>query len=71
MEFGDTVEDTLQREIMDEYCTDVLKYEFLGYRDIHRNNQDRKTHWVAIDYKVLVDRDKVKNGEPHKFDSIQ
>ena len=29
-----------------------------------------KTHWVALDFKVLVDREKVKNGEPHKFDDI-
>ncbi|MDQ5951478.1 MAG: 8-oxo-dGTP diphosphatase, partial [Patescibacteria group bacterium] len=31
---------------------------------------DTKTHWIALDYKVLVDRKKTKNGEPHKFDEI-
>lgn len=70
LEFGDTVENTLRKEIMEEYCTDVISYEFLGYRDVHRENNGKKTHWLALDFKVLVDPKKVKNGEPHKFDEI-
>jgi hypothetical protein len=37
---------------------------------VHRKNRGLKTHWVALDFRVLVDRNKVKNGEPHKFDEI-
>ena len=70
IEFGETVEDTLRKEITEEYCTDVLDFEFLGYLDVHRENNGVKTHWIALDFKVLVDRKKVKNGEPHKFDEI-
>lgn len=70
LEFADTVENTLKKEILEEYCTDVIDFEFLGYRDVHRENNGKKTHWVALDFKVLVDRDQVKNGEPHKFDEI-
>lgn len=71
LEFLDTVENTLRKEILEEYCTDVLEYEFLGYRDVHRINNGKKTHWIALDFKVLVDRDKVKNGEPHKLDAVE
>jgi len=71
LEFGDTVIDTLKKEIREEYCTDVLGYEFLGYRDVHRENAGRKTHWIALDFKVLIDRDKIRNGEPHKFDAVE
>ncbi len=70
LEFGDTIEDTLRREIGEEYGTDVISYEFLGYRDVHRIHNGQKTHWIALDFKVLVDRSKAKNGEPHKFDEI-
>lgn len=70
LEFGDTIEDTLRKEIAEEYCTDVLEYQSLGYRDVHREHEGKKTHWVAFDFLVLVDRNKVKNGEPHKFDEI-
>jgi ADP-ribose pyrophosphatase YjhB (NUDIX family) len=71
LEFGDTVESTLRKEIAEEYCTDVLEFEFLGYRDVHREHQASKTHWIALDFKVRVDRDKVQNGEPHKFDAVR
>jgi len=70
VELHDTVENTLRKEIREELCTDVLDYEFLGYRDVHREHRGEKTHWIAIDFKVLVDREKVQNGEPHKFDEI-
>ena len=70
VEFGDNVIDTVKKEIKEEYCTDVLDLEFLGYEDVHRENNGKKTHWVALDFKVKVDRGKARNGEPHKFDEI-
>jgi len=70
LEFGDTVENTLRKEIKEEYSTDVLDFEFLGYRDVHREHEGMPTHWIALDFKVLVDPAKVAIGEPHKFDSI-
>jgi len=71
LEFGDTIENTLRKEIMEEYSTDILEYKFLGYRDVHREHNNEKTHWIALDFKVLINRDKVKNGEPYKFDDLQ
>jgi 8-oxo-dGTP diphosphatase len=71
IDWGDTVEHTLEKEIAEEYCTTILEKEFLGYRDVHRIAPDgRPTHWIALDFKVLVDRSTVKIGEPHKFDEI-
>ncbi len=71
LEFGESVEETLKKEIKEEYCTDVLKSEFLGYRDVHREHDGKKTHWISLDFKVLVDPSMVANGEPHKFDEIK
>ena len=34
--FGEKVPDALKREIKEEYCTNILKAEFLGFRDVHR-----------------------------------
>ena len=70
VEFGETVEATLKKEIKEEYLTDVLDFEFLGFRDVHRQHEGKKIHWIALDFKVLVDREKAGNGEPHKFDEI-
>jgi ADP-ribose pyrophosphatase YjhB (NUDIX family) len=71
VEFDESVIDTLKREIKEEYCTEVLDHEFLGYRDVHRENNGKKTHWIALDFKVLIDRDKAGNGEPHKLEAVQ
>ena len=71
LEFKDTVENTLKKEIKEEYCTDVLDFEFLGYRDVHREHVGKQTHWIGLDFKVLVDREKVANGEPHKFEALE
>lgn len=72
VDFNADIEETLKREIHEEYCTTVLSSEFLGYLDIHRkNDNDQPTHWVALVFTVLVDRLQVRNGEPHKFDDIQ
>lgn len=71
LEFGHTVEDTIRKEIKEEYCTNVLNFEFLGYRDVHREHQGRSTHWIALDFKVLVNPKKVKNGEPNSIEKIK
>lgn len=71
MELFDTVENTLRKEIKEEYQADVLEYSFMGYRDVHRvlpNGQ--KTHWISLDFLVLVDPNQVGIGEPHKFDEM-
>lgn len=70
LEFNDTVEDTLRKEIKEEYCADVLDFEFLGYRDVHREHNGANTHWIALDFKVHVDPTTIKNGEPEKVDEI-
>lgn len=70
LEFGDGVIDTLKKEVAEEYCTDVLECEFLGYRDVHRN-ENKKSHWIALDFKVRVDKEQVRNGEPHKFEELK
>lgn len=71
LEFGEDVIQTLKREIAEEYCTNVLEYEFLGYRDVKREQNGKQSHWITLDFKVLVNREKVKNGEQHKFDDVQ
>lgn len=71
LEFGSTVEETLKREVKEEYGADVLQHDFLGFLDVHRMKGDAKTHWIALCFKVLVDPAKVINNEPHKFDEVK
>ena len=71
LEHAEYVEDALRKEIKEEYCTDVLEYEFLGFREVHRESNGQKSHWVALDFKVRVDAEKAGNGEPHKLDAVE
>lgn len=70
IEFGDTVEDTLRKEIKEEYLTDVVSFEFMGFRDVHREFNGRKTHWISLDFKVLINPNQVGVGEPHKLEKV-
>ncbi|MBI4836563.1 MAG: NUDIX domain-containing protein [Candidatus Abawacabacteria bacterium] len=71
LELFNTVEERLKLEIQEEYMTDVLEYEFLGYRDVHRVlDNGQETHWVALDFLVRVEPGMVQIGEPHKFDAM-
>lgn len=70
VEINENIEEKLKDEIREEYCTEILEYEFLGYRDVHRELDGKKTHWIALDFKVLVNASTVKIGEPYKFDDI-
>ena len=70
VEFGDKIEERLKKEIKEEYCADIIESEFLGFRDVHRIFDGQKSHRIALDFKVLVNPEQVKNGEPHKFDQI-
>jgi 8-oxo-dGTP diphosphatase len=66
IEFGQTAEDALAAEIRQEYDVAAERSTFLGYRDVIRE----QTHWLALDFAVLVDPATVRNNEPHKFDDI-
>lgn len=75
LEKYETFEKAMKREIKQEYTNGkdiVLEYKFLGVRQLFRKDDEgQPTHWLGIDYKVLVDREKVLNGEPHKFDAVE
>lgn len=70
VEFGQTVETTLKKEIKEEYNAEILSFKFLGFRDVHRQKDGRPTHWIALDFKVHIDPKDVRNNEPHKFDEL-
>lgn len=70
MEFGETPEEGISREIMEEYCVKPKKLQFCGVRNALRKNGTTKTHWVALLYVAQVDPKKVKIGEPDKMEEL-
>lgn len=71
IEFGEAMDDALEREIMEELCLKPLKIEFLVAYDAHREFDGVKTHWISISHAAQVDPVKVKIGEPGKISEIK
>jgi len=71
IEFGESIDEALKRELKEELCAEPLDVEFLLAYDAHRVHTDgRPTHWVTLIHAVKVDPAKVKIGEPHKISQI-
>ena len=70
IEFGESIDQAVRREIREELGCEALDIEFLTVYDAHREHNGLQTHWVAIMHTVKVDPAKVKIGEPQKIAEI-
>ena len=71
IEFTETAENAVRREVKEEYNLDALEIAFLGYRDVLRTMDGVSTHWLLLDFKVLVDPSEAKIGEPDMIEEIR
>ncbi len=70
IEFGESLDEALEREIVEELCVRPTKVEFLTAYEAHREHEGVKTHWISINHAAQVDSAKVKIGEPQKIAEI-
>lgn len=68
LEFGESFDAAVTREVGEEYATTPLEITQLGVRNVVR--ADPPSHWVAVVFAVRVDPAAVSIGEPHKFDEL-
>lgn len=68
LKWSQTAEANAIREIQEEYAVTPKNIEFLGYRDVFREQNGQNTHWISLDFAALVDRSMVKINEPEFFD---
>ncbi len=71
LRFGETLEEGLKREVCEEYGTAPIDIIFLGFDEVFRVHEEKKTHWLSFRYKVLVDRASVINNEPDKHEDLK
>src|SRR5689334_22753123 len=48
MEFGETPEDTVHREVKEEYGAQIVSLQSAGARNVVRQVEGRTTHWIAL-----------------------
>lgn len=68
VEFGETIEETIIREMKEEYDIDIEIIELLGV-----NNHiipDEKQHWVAPSFICKIIQGTPRIREPHKCEAI-
>lgn len=70
IEFGESIDEAVRREIKEELCTEPIDIQFLTVYDAFREHNGTNTHWIAIMHSVQVDPNNVKIGEPHKIEEI-
>jgi ADP-ribose pyrophosphatase YjhB (NUDIX family) len=71
VEFGAGIEESVLRELKEEYGVEGKIQEQLPAFSMLREINEKKTHWVVIPFFVKVDITKIKNNEPEKFDEIK
>lgn len=76
VEIGETFLEALYREMKEEIGVCPKNIEYLGHRESFRNEGDARSHWLAFDFKVLVDPSEVKIMEPemcseHRWCSLE
>lgn len=70
MEFGETFEETVRREVAEEYGVEPVEIKYITTANVLRTHDGRKTHWIKNLHWVLVDPTRVKNNDPEKIDEI-
>ncbi len=70
VEFGETMDQAVVREVEEELCVKPKKVEFMRAFEAHRDNNGTPTHWIALSHAVEVDPARVKIGEPDRIDEI-
>jgi 8-oxo-dGTP diphosphatase len=70
MEFGESFEEAVLREVSEELGVQPQKIEFLEAYNALRDNSGVPTHWIALVHAVKVDPSKVTINEPQYIDEI-
>jgi 8-oxo-dGTP diphosphatase len=70
LEFGQSLEESVLREVKEEYGCKGVVQEVLPAHSVLRKMNGVNTHWVAVPFFILVDRNKVTINEPTKIDEI-
>lgn len=70
VEFGESFEEAVKREVKEEYSSNIKKLTFAGINNVIRKHKGKRTHWVAVLFACLVDPKKAKIGDPDKMADI-
>jgi 8-oxo-dGTP diphosphatase len=71
LKFGESLDEAILREVLEETGSRPFNFEYLGLREVHREHNGKKTHWLAFDYRAQVNPNEVRIMEPEKCAEIR
>lgn len=71
LKFGELIEEAIAREVQEEAEAIPFNFEYLGIREVHREHEGKKTHWLAFDYRAQVNPNEVRLMESDKCAEIR
>jgi ADP-ribose pyrophosphatase len=71
VEFGETVEEALKREIKEELDIEIEILSFLEHTNNIMVEDGIKKHWLAMGFLARIKSGELKNMEPHKHDDVR
>lgn len=71
LEHNESLKVAVQREVKEECGATVLEVEPLGFREVFREIDGRKSHYVAFDFKARINPDEVRITEPDKCTELR
>ena len=66
LEAHESLEEAVRREVHEECGASVLNIEPLGYREVFRDIEGEPYHWIAFDFRALINPDEASITEPEK-----
>ena len=70
MKMGETFEQTVRREVKEEYSTEIQKLQLVSVSNVLRKHDAKLTHWIAVLFALQLNPKKVKIGDSEKMDKI-
>lgn len=70
VEFGETLDEAVMREIKEEYGVEGIIEEQLPAHSLLRTEDGVKTHWLIVTHIVKVNRVDVVNNDPEKISEM-
>jgi ADP-ribose pyrophosphatase len=71
VEFGETVEEALKREIKEELDIEIEVLSFLEHTNNMMVEDGTKKHWLAMGFLAKIKSGEPKNMEPRKHDDVK
>ena len=70
VEFGESPEQTVAREVLEEYGCAIEDVQFCGLHNTLRTIDGQSSHWLMLLYLARIDHNLAYNAEPDKHERI-